>query len=250
MHLKLRKMAESRIITSQYVEIEQTPAGIGERIFARIIDSMIIIIYCQGMIYFFSESKFYRGMNENVLLVITCALFLPALCYSFLWETFNRGRSPGKAIFGVRVVMQDGTTPTAGVCFLRWSFLIADFWFSWLGLFVMLLNNHNQRLGDIASGTIVIKERDYHRIHVSLDEYDYLRKGYRPSFPQADNLTLEQVSIITETLTRTDPRRKQRIDLLAAKAQEYLNISSQTDNETFLRTLLRDYQYYALDDIN
>jgi len=114
----------------------------------------------------------------------------------------------------------------------------------------MLINRNNQRLGDLAAGTVIIKERDYHRIQVSLDEYNYLRKGYRPQFPQAENLSLEQVNTITEALNRYDEQRPRRIAQLAAKVKEYLKIMpADIDNEKFLSTLTRDYQYYALEEI-
>ncbi|MDR1722589.1 MAG: RDD family protein [Tannerella sp.] len=243
-------MAESRIITSQYVQIDQTPAGVGERIFSRIIDYLIIFAYMYGLYQLIDKTKLYILFNNNDYMVVGIFLFLmPAVFYSFLFETFNRGRSLGKMAFGMRVVMRDGTTPTVGAYLMRWMLLIVDVWMSWIGLLVMLLNGHNQRLGDLAAGTIVIKERDYHRIHVSLDEFNHLSRTYRPVFPQAENLSLEQVNIINEALTRFDDNRPRRLETLATKAKEFLNITSNLDNETFLQTLTRDYQYFALEEI-
>lgn len=42
-----------------------------------------------------------------------------------------------------------------------------------LGLLVVLLTKNSQRMGDLAAGTMVIKEKNYRKIHVSLDEFDY-----------------------------------------------------------------------------
>lgn len=55
-------------------------------------------------------------------------------------------------------------------------------------------------MGDLAAGTMVIKEKNYRKIHVSLDEFDYLTKDYRPTYPQASDLSLEQINVITRTL--------------------------------------------------
>jgi hypothetical protein len=52
-------------------------------------------------------------------------------------------------------------------------------------------------MGDLAAGTMVIKEQNYRKIHVSLDEFDYLTKDYRPTYPQAADLSLEQINVIT-----------------------------------------------------
>jgi hypothetical protein len=186
----------------------------------------------------------FEGSGELWVFVF----FLPVVFYSFLWEILNRGRSPGKMAFGMRVVMRDGTTPTIGAYFMRWILLPIDTWV-WIGIVVILLNNNNQRLGDLAAGTMVIKERDYHRIQVSLDEFNYLSRGYHPVFPQAENLSLEQVNTINEALTRMDAHRPQRLVMLSARVKEFLRITPDMDNETFLRTLTRDYQYYAMEEV-
>ena len=237
---------ETQIITSQCIQIEQTPAGIGERIFARLLDYLIMFLYATGLYYLIARTglKFILETEYDMLIIFILAS--PVIFYSLLWETLNQGRSPGKMAFGLRVVMCDGTTPAISVYLTRWMLLLIDAWVSWIGIVFILIDKNNRRLGDLAAGTIVIKERDYHRIHVSLDEFDYLSKGYKPFFPQAENLSLEQVNIIFEALKRHDNNRSRRIMELSAKVKEFLNISPAVDDETFLHTLTRDYQYYTL----
>lgn len=239
---------ETRIITSQYVQIDQTPAGVGERIFARMLDYLIMFLYSIGIFYvmdFYNLKFLFRDDYGMLWAFILCT---PVIFYSFLWEIINRGRSPGKMAFGMRVVMRDGTTPTIGAYLMRWMLLLIDTW-AWIGIIVILLNKNNQRLGDLAAGTIVIKERDYHRIQISLDEFNYLSRGYKPVYPQAENLSLEQVNTINEALVRYDTHRSRRITTLSGRVKEFLKITPPVDDETFLRTLTRDYQYYALEEI-
>ena len=100
-------------------------------------------------------------------------------------------------------------------------------------------------MGDLAAGTMVIKEKNYRKIQVSLDEYDYLTKGYHPVYPPAADLSLEQVNVINKTLSSGSKDRARRIRQLADKVRTLLSIS----DEKFLQTLLRDYQYYALEEI-
>ena len=238
---------DTRIITSQYVEIDQTPAGVGERIFARLLDYLIMLLYFIGLLYYLDKTGIINNPDYKVLCYFILAV--PVLFYSLLWESLNRGRSPGKMAFGMRVVMRDGTTPGIGAYLMRWMLLLVDAWFSWIGLVFILLNRNNQRLGDMAASTMVIKERDYHRVQVSLDEFDYLSRGYKPVFRQAENLSLEQVNIIAEALKRYDKNRSRRILELAAKVREYLKIRPSVDDETFLHTLTRDYQYFALEEV-
>jgi uncharacterized RDD family membrane protein YckC len=240
-------MSETKIITNQYVEIEQTPTGVGERIFARIIDFIIMFLYCYGMIFLIDRLGGFDGSEFPLLLFFI--FYLPVVFYSFLWEVFNNGRSPGKMLFKTRVVMRDGAAPSIGAYFMRWMLLFVDVWMSWIGVLVILLNNKNQRFGDIAAGTMVIKERDYKSIHISLDEYDYLRKNYKPFFPQAENLSLEQVNTINEALSRFDDNRYSRISVLTSKVKDFLKINADVEDAVFLATLLRDYQYFALEEI-
>ena len=240
---------EARIITSQYVQIDQTPAGVGERIFARLLDFLIMFLYGIGFLYLNESAGISSLFNGDYMMLVVFIACLPVIFYSLIWELLNRGRSPGKMAFGMRVVMRDGTTPTLGAYSMRWMLMLIDVWFSGIGLAIILLNKNNQRFGDLAAGTMVIKERDYHRMQVSLDEFDYLSRGYKPVFRQAENLSLEQVNIIHETLTRDDVNRPRRIAELAGKVKEFLKITPSTDDESFLHTLTRDYQYFALEEI-
>jgi len=242
-------MTKTEIITSQYVRIDQTPAGIGERIFARLLDFLIMFVYCIGMYNIIKIDIFRDLLRNDYGILFIFILFIPVIFYSLLWEIMNRGRSPGKMAFGMRVVMRDGTTPTLGAYTMRWMFILIDVWMGWIGVVIILLNKNNQRFGDLSAGTIVIKERDYHRMQVSLDEFNHLSRGYIPVFPKAENLSLEQINTISEALTRFDENRSRRLTALSVKVGDFLKVTPLTDNETFLRTLIRDYQYYALEEI-
>ena len=73
-------------------------------------------------------------------------------------------------------------------------------------------------MGDLAAGTMVIKEKKtIVRYNVSLDEFDYLTKDYHPVYPQSADLSLEQVNVITRTLQSSEKDRPRRILLLAQK---------------------------------
>lgn len=50
-------MSEANIITGQYVQISQSPASLGERIIAQVIDSVLIIFYVVGISILIVETK-------------------------------------------------------------------------------------------------------------------------------------------------------------------------------------------------
>ena len=214
-------MAESTIITGQFVRISQTPASIGERLLALVIDYFLIVIYVYSTATLLTELRLPSGF--------TLIFFL----------------------MNIRVVKADGTTPSISSYLLRWLLFPIDGPITGgLGILVVLLTKNSQRMGDLAAGTMVIKEKNYRKIHVSLDEFDYLTKDYHPVYPQSADLSLEQVNVITRTLQSSEKDRPRRILLLAQKVQELLSITPRDNNqEKFLQTVLRDYQYYALEEI-
>ena len=239
-------MANTTIITGQYVQINQTPASVGERIIARLIDMVIIILYL------FATISFFNKVPTLVLYQVSYLLFiiLPAVCYSLLFEVFNHGQSIGKMIMNIRVVMADGSSPTFGAYLLRWLLYLIDFTITGgLGLIFILMTKKSQRIGDLAAGTMVIKLNDYRKINVSLDEYSHLEANYHPVFPQAGDLSLEQINVIEKALRVDGKERYNYISQLSGKIKELLGINTQLSDEKFLETLVKDYQYYAYVDI-
>lgn len=232
-------MAEKSIVTGQYVRIRQTPASVGERMLAQVIDWVI------QAAYFFTWVYIHPDFSELMIILI---VVLPVLFYCPLCEILSGGQTFGKWLIKLRVIMADGTLPSISAYLLRWLLMIADGpTLGYIGVLVMLLNRNNQRLGDMAAGTLVVKLRSYSKIQVSLDDYDYLTRDYTPAYPQAADLSLEQVDIIQRAL---DSDVEERIGQLSQKVQQLLGVSRRESNdEFFLRRIVRDYQYYALEEI-
>lgn len=243
-------MARSTIITGQFVRINQVPASAGERLLARIIDYIFLFFYMLACFFIIDMIKLY-ALGDIGLILIFCAFYLPAVFYSLLCEVFNHGQSLGKRALNIRVVKADGTTPTLGSYLLRWLLFIVDGPLtSGMGLVVILVTKNSQRLGDLAAGTMVIKEHAHRKIQVSLDEFNYLTDSYRPTFVQAADLSLEQINVIQKTLDKKTKDRALHVRQLADKIKSLLKIPQPGySDEQFLHTLLRDYQYYALEDI-
>ena len=246
-------MADTSIITEQFVRIDQTPASVGERIGAQLIDWLILFVYFFAAEFLVAIAGRVMTVAGDTMQTVFIALefillFLPILFYSLFCEIFNHGQSLGKKVLRIRVVKVDGSVPGLGAYLLRWVLCLVDLP-SGIGVLVMLLNKHTQRIGDLAAGTMVIKQKNYHKIQVSLDEYDYLTKGYRPTYSKASDLSLEQVDVIARTLKRGYCDRDERIKQLALKVKESLDITSNNvADEKFLSIVMRDYQYYALED--
>jgi len=241
-------MADSNILTGQYVRIEQTAASVGDRIVAQLIDWLVLFAY--EFLVFWLIDTFVTSEKWLVIVLIVFVL-MPLLFYTLACEVLNHGQSIGKMVMKTRVVKVDGSTPTLGSFLLRWLvFLVDGPMTSYMGLIPIALTKNHQRLGDLAAGTMVIKLQNYKKIQVSLDEYDYMQKNYTPRYPQASDLSLEQIEIIRRTLATNWNDNNLHVMQLSAKVQEKLGIRrAELTDEAFLSRVVRDYQYYALEEI-
>ena len=246
-------MRSSNITTNQFVRIDQTPASIAERVIARIIDMVIAGIIGFTAMYFYFELDYETRNHLNYLFFFL--IILPLWLYDFLWETFNEGQSPGKYIMKIRVVNKDGSRPTMGSFFMRWLLSTIDVGLSGIGLLFILLTKNAQRLGDLAAGTMVIKQVNLDKIHVSLDEFYYAKKDYRPVYEEAKNLSQAQIEVIEKAVYGGNGEHENQIATLADKVAKFLGIEDKlkasiqkgNSKEKFLATILHDYNYYLLE---
>lgn len=241
-------MASKEIITGQFVRIEQTPASLGERFFARLIDGAIVVFYLFAMVYVATDFSYPSSQSMQTFYhVIMLLLFSPVYAYSLLCEYFFEGRTIGKSCMNTRVVMTDGSAPTLGALCLRWLFEVIDFWCSGIGLLFIASTKLHQRIGDLAAGTMVIKNPNLSVMSQSLSEFSYASKDYRPIYPEAQNLSLGQADVIDRMLYGNVMYSDEQVGQLARKVCDVLKIKPRTDNQTqFLVDVLHDYQYYAL----
>lgn len=239
-------MSSSNIITSQFVQISISPASIGSRIWARCIDYLALGIYDFAMYQLINlmTSDFYSGMELSTILIYAL-LIIPNILYTFLCEAFSNGQTLGKYCMKIKVVMKDGSQPTVSSYFMRWILELVDIYTSCIGLFVMIINKDGQRFGDITAGTMVIKVSD-NDVLIPLDEFFYAKRDYKPSYPEAKNLSQKQIEIIEKAINIDYDEDK--AEKLTDKVTSFLNIKSKDNNNlNFLTVILHDYQYYELE---
>ena len=217
----------------------------GDRILAQLIDWGVVYSYLTMAIWIEVKLK----IDDPWVVIITLLIWL---FYTPFMELMNQGQTLGKKVMKMRVVKADGSRPSLGAYIMRWMlFLVDGPLTSFMGLIPMIMTKSNQRLGDLAAGTVVVKLQNYKKIQVSLDEYDYLAKNYTPRYVQAADLSLEQIEIIRRTLVQAkESSNFIKLSLLSDKVQEKLGISpAEHTDEQFLRRIVRDYQYYAIEEI-
>jgi uncharacterized RDD family membrane protein YckC len=100
----------------------------------------------------------FSGLAVAAVIV---TVFLVQFGYDVLFETLAAGRTPGKRWTGLRVVKMGGTPVTFLPSALRNILRIVDSLpgFYLVGILFVMFTRNNQRLGDLAAGTIVVRER-------------------------------------------------------------------------------------------
>lgn len=173
---------------------------------------------------------------------------LPPLMYTFLLELLCDGQTVGKRLMKIRTVCADGSQPTMGALFLRWLMEIVDIDMVCLGVIPIIVTRRHQRLGDFAAGTMVIRTGDKVRLHVSLGEFAYASPDYKPVYPGTANLTLRQAELIECVVSKSVSLTYIGNDAyrLADKVAKAIHVNATGSPVAFLRTVLFDYQHYAL----
>ncbi len=95
------------------------------------------------------------------MVAIIIGVFFVQFGYDVLFETLASGRTPGKRWTGLRVVKKGGTPVGFVASALRNILRIVDSLpgFYLVGILSVLFTANNQRLGDLAAGTLVVRER-------------------------------------------------------------------------------------------
>ncbi len=145
------------IVTPEAVVLSFETAGVGSRIIAQAIDLAIqavaaLLVAGGGALF---------GATHLGLAPVYIGLFLVAFGYPIGLETLWRGRTVGKAVMGLRVVTVEGAPIRFRHALIRGALGLVDFWATSgaAAVLCVLATKRNQRLGDLAAGTLVLRER-------------------------------------------------------------------------------------------
>lgn len=149
------------VVTPEAVVLDFRAAGLGSRTLAKMIDLIIqffalfVSVFLVGIVAFASPSL--------AIVLIVVMVFLIFYGYSALLETSWDGRTIGKRLFSIRVITTEGAPVRFRHAAIRSMIGTFDFFFPAPGGLIAgsfaLLTKRSQRLGDLAAGTIVIRDR-------------------------------------------------------------------------------------------
>lgn len=234
--------------TTQNVTVEYELATLGERALALILDAVIVgVSYYLLLIIFFAAFDYdtYDYFSFLFMGAFPIACFM---LYVFLCELLTHGQTIGKKALNIQVVRLDGEELVPGDYLLRSIFYIIDFFFSAgiIGGIAISATPRRQRIGDLTTGTAVIKASASVRFGLN----DILRisslADYEPRFPEVRQFSEQDMLTIKTAMARYQrhPNIANRNILVDLRNQlaEQLDVKLTGEKpEEFLKTLIRDY---------
>ena len=152
------------IETPEQIGLHFALAGVGSRILAILIDTIIQIVtgivVALGVILVIAVFAHGGGPSVWVLALAVLGGFLLLYGYFAIFEILWNGQTPGKKIIGIRVIKESGRPLAPAETIGRNLMRIVDQMPAMyaIGLVTMFLSNRNKRLGDMVAGSIVIRE--------------------------------------------------------------------------------------------
>ena len=160
------------VATPEGVELELALAGLGSRFIAGGIDLTLKLLLIAALaalllgVDALLAGDTGGGGDDSGSATLGVAIFLVAVFlitffYDVLFETLGRGRTPGKRWTGLRVVRGEGHPVGVRTSVVRNVVRLVDGPATGylVGLVSILVTRRHQRLGDLAAGTFVVRER-------------------------------------------------------------------------------------------
>jgi uncharacterized RDD family membrane protein YckC len=160
--------------TPEQIDLQYDLAGLGSRFLAMLLDSVIqgALMMAVAMVFGLGAALLGRSLGDlfsrggNVLIVVGVSvagllIFAVFWGYFIFFELVWNGQTPGKRAAGIRVLTARGEPVTVVHSLVRNVLRIVDALPSayMIGAICILVTPRSQRLGDLAAGTIVVRER-------------------------------------------------------------------------------------------
>ncbi|RMF72121.1 MAG: RDD family protein [Acidobacteria bacterium] len=202
---------ESRFVGALDVPVDLPLAAVGTRGLAVLLDSIIILLVDAFLLAAVTLSAgALQELARWTLLAVVLGLFVVHYGYFALCEWLMDGQTPGKRVLGIRVVESDGTRIGPLSALIRNLIRMIDFLpFGFgVGVATIFLSERCQRLGDMAAGTLVVREDEPPRAELGL--------------PGLDELTPQEISLLEQYLAVRDGMLAERREHVARALIEWL----------------------------
>lgn len=236
--------------TPESIAFSYELAGLGSRFLALVVDQAIQLLVLAAIFFGLvlagsrvamshGESAATQKLGESVAIAIVVVIvFMVLFGYFIVFEAIWNGQTPGKRLLGLRVVRDCGYPIDFGASLIRNLIRVGE-WI--LGYYVLaaisaLLSPENKRLGDIAAGTIVVRDA---RLAPS---GDFASSIDEPAYAPTAYLSGEERALIKRFLERraalSDARRGELAEQLANRVRSRVPAElARLDGESLLERL-------------
>jgi uncharacterized RDD family membrane protein YckC len=247
--------ADYTVLTPERVSLQYDIAGIGSRGAAVLVDTALQVIalivlfvaitagfyaFVLGMVTRGGATPIAGSENEAgawMIGLFALTVFLVTGGYFILFEILWSGQTPGKRLVGLRVIRENGYPIRPVDAVIRNLVRVVD-WLPFIygiGVLTMLLNKRSRRMGDFASGTIVVREgsRGPGLMPLMSDVGELSARGFTLSNSDA---TLLRDFLLRRAGMHPRARAELARRLAASLAQRY-GLRLESDPEVFLEGL-------------
>jgi uncharacterized RDD family membrane protein YckC len=240
------------IETPEALELRLPLAGFGPRLLALVVDwliqGVVVVVLVFIMIFIVagmaaanpSDTTFITFMMIGMFLLIILATVGYYIVFELLWN----GQTPGKRAVGIRVVKRGGLPLTPVDVVIRNLVRIVDLLPSsyLIGVFSFFLSKNQQRLGDLAADTVVIREFGSQLPYTWVGA---LQPGTQTITPAGITLDTKSAYIISNLLARRFQLSPDTRFLLAGRVIERLGYSAANltldQREGYLASLVQQH---------
>lgn len=201
-------MKTIKITTPENIEVEYTLAALGSRTAAAGIDiliqlaligAIILIVLLMGL----TPAELYDKYKSWAVAISLILIFIINYGYFIIFEMIMNGKTPGKKIFGLRTIRNNGQPIAFKHSVIRNLLRIIDTY--GVGVILIFFTELNKRLGDYLASTIVVIEEKREEIYNIRLENE--RTNYKYS------LTQEEAQLLREYFTRKESLGEKAIEI-------------------------------------
>lgn len=235
-----------RTVTPEAVTIVLDVAGLGSRMIAWLIDTLIQLAIAIPIVLGIGAGNLSGSVE---LVVLSLILFVLFWGYYPIFELSWQGQTPGKRAQRLRVIRSDGQPAGGAAITVRNLIRILDvFLLPFLAVISMIVTARAQRLGDLAAGTLVVREARF-------TAPESVVPASRPDLPAVDatGLSERDYDVIRSFLARRgslDPTARWRLaaQLAAAVRGRVGSLPDGLADETLLEAVAQAYRQRFADD--
>jgi uncharacterized RDD family membrane protein YckC len=236
------------IDTPEQIALEFPLAGVGSRFLALAFDTVlqagaiaVLAVCALAARWLAGLTVSTSGLGTWAIAALLAGAFLIYSGYFAIFESIWAGQTPGKRLVGLRVIEESGRPLTVYGAIIRNLVRIVDQAPAVYAVAILsvLLTRRQQRLGDLAAGTVVVHERIVAPPLTAAPAPHAAVRG-------AHRLTPAEVIVIEEFLRRREALdswvRRQSAERIARRMAARLEITAIDDDEALLEQLAAEYR--------